>query len=352
MDALQKIIDATGAVKKGGSWVALCPAHAEKTPSFYIEAGDNGRPLVHCFGGCSQDDLIAALVKLNAWEGGHPSERRAPAPTVRSLAAQEVLKAPPMRWLIKDLLPEKGVATLIGPPNCGKSFIAQDIIWSLLDGTPFLGHKITGSGCVTYLAAEGGAGLSKRLKAAMISRPKIQWPCLRIIPQRVKISDPLQTTELIECLRSDAQIYGASCLLVIDTLNSTYIGDENSSSDMGRYLAQIDRIKTELGLTVLIIHHMGKDLSRGGRGHGSLFGEVDVELALEPQLAETDEKDRFNRPIMRETGLMRLYGRKARDSARSQEALFALREVNLGKDSDGDMITSCVVEPAGWNGGV
>jgi hypothetical protein len=42
-------------------WVALCPAHPDRSPSLSIREGDDGRTLVHCFAGCSVDSIVAAL---------------------------------------------------------------------------------------------------------------------------------------------------------------------------------------------------------------------------------------------------------------------------------------------------
>lgn len=47
-------------------WMAKCPAHTERTGSLSIREGHSG-PLVHCFGGCSQADVIAALQDLGIW---------------------------------------------------------------------------------------------------------------------------------------------------------------------------------------------------------------------------------------------------------------------------------------------
>ena len=44
-----------------GRWVALCPAHADRSPSLSIAEGDDGRVLAHCFAGCSVADVVAAV---------------------------------------------------------------------------------------------------------------------------------------------------------------------------------------------------------------------------------------------------------------------------------------------------
>jgi hypothetical protein len=47
-------------------WTARCPAHQDKRPSLSI-AENNGKILVHCFAGCSQDAIIDALRSQGIW---------------------------------------------------------------------------------------------------------------------------------------------------------------------------------------------------------------------------------------------------------------------------------------------
>jgi hypothetical protein len=44
-----------------GRWIARCPAHDDRTPSLSIRELDDGRTLIHCFGGCSAVDVLAAV---------------------------------------------------------------------------------------------------------------------------------------------------------------------------------------------------------------------------------------------------------------------------------------------------
>lgn len=45
----------------GKRFKARCPAHLDKTPSLSIKEGDDGRALIHCFGGCKVEAVAAAL---------------------------------------------------------------------------------------------------------------------------------------------------------------------------------------------------------------------------------------------------------------------------------------------------
>ncbi|MDH3380356.1 MAG: CHC2 zinc finger domain-containing protein, partial [Gammaproteobacteria bacterium] len=42
-------------------WIALCPAHDDRSPSLSVRLADDGRWLVHCFAGCSAGEICAPL---------------------------------------------------------------------------------------------------------------------------------------------------------------------------------------------------------------------------------------------------------------------------------------------------
>lgn len=47
--------------KNGKDYMAACPAHDDKSPSLTIAEKEDGRVLVHCFGGCETSDVLAAV---------------------------------------------------------------------------------------------------------------------------------------------------------------------------------------------------------------------------------------------------------------------------------------------------
>lgn len=48
-----------GVRRNGTGWMALCPAHADKSPSLSVRE-ENGRVRLHCFAGCSTEAICAA----------------------------------------------------------------------------------------------------------------------------------------------------------------------------------------------------------------------------------------------------------------------------------------------------
>jgi hypothetical protein len=100
-------------------------------------------------------------------------------------------------------------------------------------------------------------------------------------------------------------------------------GEENSSVDMGQMVQHFDRIRRSSGAHVMVVHHSGKDQARGARGHSLLRAATDTEI---------------------EIGDRQITVTKQRDLDMSFASAFELRVVELGRDEDGDAITSCTVD--------
>ncbi|HSD42364.1 MAG TPA: hypothetical protein VLD36_10895 [Burkholderiales bacterium] len=60
-------------------WVAACPSHADKSPSLSIRELEDGRVLVHDFGGCSVEQVLSAIgMELADLYPKRPNTDRAP----------------------------------------------------------------------------------------------------------------------------------------------------------------------------------------------------------------------------------------------------------------------------------
>lgn len=59
---IEEFIKRLNKVKRHGTaYVACCPAHDDRSPSMSVKEGTDGRILVHCFAGCSHDDIVSAM---------------------------------------------------------------------------------------------------------------------------------------------------------------------------------------------------------------------------------------------------------------------------------------------------
>ena len=62
MTPVEKLLSQLTKVKgRNGTWTACCPAHEDKSPSLAIKQGEDGRVLIHCFGGCDVGTVLGAV---------------------------------------------------------------------------------------------------------------------------------------------------------------------------------------------------------------------------------------------------------------------------------------------------
>lgn len=42
-------------------WVAICPAHSDRSPSLHVREKEDGRILIHCKAGCGANEVLDAI---------------------------------------------------------------------------------------------------------------------------------------------------------------------------------------------------------------------------------------------------------------------------------------------------
>ena len=173
---------------------------------------------------------------------------------------------------------ERGLMyTLIGPPKQGKSTIVLDQAACIATGTRWCDRGVE-QGAVFIIAGEGHSGIQRRLHAwSLHNQRSLRDAPLYVSKTAVQFLDLKSaqrlTDELAE-LQEESRI--SPTLIVIDTLARNYgPGDENSADDMGRFVAQVDRLRDSIGCAVVIVHHTPIATSERPRGSSALFGSVD-----------------------------------------------------------------------------
>lgn len=254
--------------------------------------------------------------------------KRSKSPPMRFklLSGAELCAAPPMRWMVRGVLPLDGLAALYGPSGSGKSFLVLDVAAAVAGGDyDWFGRRVTQCP-VTYCALEGETGMGKRVSAWSLHNKKQVPACLRFITQPVDLLDGGDVTELAKAVQAAG---GAGGLVILDTLNRAAPGaDENSSVDMGNIIAAAKRLQNLTGGLVLLVHHTGKDATKGLRGHSSLYAALDGAI----EVNKTDSR--------REWSVA-----KSKDDETGTVHAFKLDVVTVGHDDDGEEITSCVAVP-------
>eukprot|EP00903_Cladosiphon_okamuranus_P002609 g2607.t1 len=101
----------------------------------------------------------------------------------------------------------------------------------------------TASGVVLYVAAEGGFGIKNRLAAIARKRPELAETPFYLLPMRLNLGGEIDHSALAQAV-SDLK----PSLVVVDTLARTMgDGNENSTQDMNRFVASVDRVRELTG---------------------------------------------------------------------------------------------------------
>lgn len=242
-------------------------------------------------------------------------------------SAGEASRAKPPQWLIKGVLPQADLIVLYGAPGAGKSFVALDLAAAVARGAEWRGCR-TKRGRVIILAAEGGAGYGTRIKGWCQHHnvdPSTLDVGLVTVPPNLLNEDDI--TELVAAIKA----VGDVVLVIVDTFAQATPGaNENASEDMGRAVANCRVMRNATGATVALVHHSGKDASRGARGWSGLRGAVDAEI----EVARSEEG-----PVR----MIRIT--KQKDGRDGDVYAFLLETLAVGVDDDGDAVTTCVTIP-------
>lgn len=229
-------------------------------------------------------------------------------------------------WIVKGVLPRGELIVLFGESGSGKSFVALDLSTAIAKGVAWRGRR-TRAGRVAYVAAEGAGGFRNRLTA----HEQFHDESLEGVPLGVIHAAPnlLEKSEALDLAKA-VIAWGRADVIVVDTLAQTMPGgNENAGEDMGKVLAHCKGIHRATGATVVLIHHAGKDTTKGARGWSGLRAAADAEL----EVIRTD-----NGRVLRTS--------KQKDGEDGLEWGFNLETVQIGVDEDGDAVTSCVVVEA------
>lgn len=268
----------------------------------------------------SDEQIIARLAALPALQY---DRLRISVPRIQLLTPGELQNLPPLKWLVRGVLPDSGLGAIFGPSGGGKSFLVLDLLGAIAAGREWFSHAVTAAPCI-YCVLEGEAGVGGRVQAYMARHGSLDG--LRVIVTPFDVRESAHRRALIAAVR-DAGMAGG--VLVLDTLNRAAPGlDENDGRDMGLIIEAMKALQRELGGLVLAVHHSGKDASRGLRGHSSLLAALDVVVEVSRQ-----ETRREWRTV------------KSKDGADGESHPFTLEVTELGEDSEGWPVTSCVVRP-------
>jgi predicted DNA-binding transcriptional regulator AlpA len=237
-------------------------------------------------------------------------------------------------WLIKGVLPEQAFGIVYGNSGSYKSFCVLDWVACISTGRDWMRCKVA-QGTFVYVAAEGVTGFKKRVKAWEMehneNQPLSQFAILGI---PVFLDRDTEANELVGAIRESVESNGLPPpkLVVFDTLSRCLVqSDENSAKEMNTVIRLCQQVQQQLQVTVILVHHSGKDDNKGARGSSILRAARDFEFKVSRKSDLTYQLDNT----------------KAKDSESMGKVEITLYSIALDID-DGEPVTT-LVRPRSYN---
>ena len=206
-------------------------------------------------------------------------------------------------WIIKDRVPNRGVLQMHGRSYTGKTFVAIDMVMSMMNGVPWLGMDfkldVNNDGlakdCVLYVLTEGLFDFRQRLDGWRKHKGG-DYDRLITLPERpYNFADASEWDRLFLNMEEDERVREMASrigMVVIDTQSNAITVNENDNNEMARVASTLRRMSAKMRCPILLIHHdpLGQNDEGGqrqtnrigGRGAGSFGAAMDVVMALDP----------------------------------------------------------------------
>jgi hypothetical protein len=258
----------------------------------------------HCAPPWTPDDLLTKLCNASQYAQNEPGAWAAPpaqeifaevakdadAPAKNEkrgkfcvLLPRDMRSLPPPSWLVADLIPANAVGMFYGQSGSYKTFLALELALAIAAAKQLWG-RIAAQGAVAFCAGEAPVGIGRTRIPALMQHRKVCEPDdvpLALVPAVPLVSTPAEVEALTAALKATGFRFA---LIVFDTVARALGGlDENSAKDAGLLLAAAERLRDTFDCSVLLIHHTGKDESRGARGSSALLAGVDFAYEIKAE---------------------------------------------------------------------
>jgi hypothetical protein len=241
--------------------------------------------------------------------------------------ARELVKRPPQRWWVKGVIPDADLGLVFAESGAGKSFFITDLCMHMAAGLNWRGKR-TKRARVAVICAEGGGGYGQRLRAigkylgVDLNDHGVVFDVLVAAPQFTDRGTMAALTAAVKA--------GGYDLVIVDTMRQVSASIDENSSEAQQVVTACRELKAATGAMAILIHHAGKDLSKGARGWSGLKNAVDFEVA-----------------ISRDGDVREAVISKQKDGEDRERFGFKLVRVPLEDviNEDGEQVYSCYVEP-------
>ena len=223
-------------------------------------------------------NLYLSSDELEDYILGSPAERPRGAFYVEPVS-RIIQQVDEPNWLIDDVIEQESLVSVFGAPKSGKSFVAIAMAASIASGKEFFGHGVKKKSSVLYVAGEGLRGIRSRC-SILDDRESLADAPFYISNRTIRINDDADFNSLIAEIEMIVASHGELNLLVLDTFQRVFSGNENSSEDVGAFISKLDKLIADYKCCVLIVHHTGHGNADRARGSSVIPASLDNEFKV------------------------------------------------------------------------
>jgi hypothetical protein len=178
------------------------------------------------------------------------------------------------RHTLKNRLVAGEITALYGLPKAGKTHVAIACAVACVNGTEFWGETFPQNGKVIYVSAERHEQAAQRIRAQFLNIGYEKIPDSFILIgsfPALSLGDNRLIEELKQLVEDESPT-----LMVFDTYVRMICNDEDNSRDADENINAFKEIirRSKAPCSGIVVHHSGKDLSKGMRGSSAILAAV------------------------------------------------------------------------------
>jgi hypothetical protein len=312
---------------KENQYNALCPAHDDVSPSLSIRPGTDVAVMVKCHAGCSMESIARALGmnpaeftvvparKLDKQEylneqaymrrvaQKHADQKIMQEQARRlvkfddeaTLVNELAIELKPVKWLIDSWFRANTSVLMNADPKAGKTRLALNLVQSLVEEQPFLGH-FQCNWPEGQRAWYGNWDMPEDLFREYLHNYNWVQPDRMIVKHIGAMEFPFWLPNVFDEFVSYAQRMKIS-LMVVDTLHVAsqgYVSDFNDNDEVSQFIHLLRKLCKAAGVeNLLMLHHTGHGDKTRGRGASTLAADVDGIWLLQMEDPDVHDSPRF-----------------------------------------------------------
>lgn len=194
----------------------------------------------------------------------------------------------PTDWLVDGILPKGEAVLFAGSSHSGKTYALLDLGLAVAYGRPWLGRYVVPEARpVIYAPSEGRRGIGKRVRSAIdYHYPYAAAPDFLLYGNRLDLTNVESRLDFRRAIR-----YSEAALVIVDVLRDATPGVPENSDEFGDAFGYLRDLAQETGATIIAAHHLGKDTTKGSRGHSSTKDKADQEVIVTASTIPTADGD-------------------------------------------------------------